>query len=219
MMAVPALRSPLPEAAHRRRASHLVIMAVVLGLPLGGCSFDLGSWGSDDKPKQAAAADKPAADTITPQDINSAKDHATRGQMLAHSGKVDEAQAEFEQALTADPYNIQALYGRGLIYQGRGQHQQAIDDFTAASGLSPQKAEPLVGRATSYLALDKAKQAVSDLDEAVQADPSNVAAWSARGQAYERLGDRAKAAASYNRALALRPNDGSARSGLARTGG
>ena len=217
MMAVPAPRSPLPEAAQRHRAAHLVIMAVVLGLPLGGCSFDLGSWGSDDKPKQAA--DKPAANTITPQDINSAKDHATRGQVLAHSGKVDEAQAEFEQALTADPYNIQALYGRGLIYQGRGQHQQAIDDFTAASGLSPQKAEPLVGRATSYLALDKAKQAATDLDEAVQADPSNVAAWSARGQAYERLGDRAKAAASYTRALALRPNDGSARSGLARTGG
>ncbi|WP_456670819.1 tetratricopeptide repeat protein [Bradyrhizobium sp. USDA 3240] len=197
-MAVPAPRSPLPESAHRRRAAHFVIMAVVLGLPLGGCSFDLGSWGSDDKPKQAAAADKPAA---------------------VHSGKVDEAQAEFEQALTADPYNIQALYGRGLIYQGRGQHQQAIDDFTAASGLSPQKAEPLIGRAASYLALDKAKQAASDLDEAVQADPSNVAAWSARGQAYERLGDKAKAAASYNRALALRPNDGSARSGLARTGG
>lgn len=223
-MAASALR-PLPPGpvhpgtAHRRRASQLIIVAVALGLPLGGCSFGLGSWGSNDKPKPAATADKPAADKITPQDINSAKDHATRGQMLAHSGKLDEAQAEFEQALTTDPYNIQALYGRGLIYQGRGQHQQAIDDFTAASGLSPQKAEPLVSRATSYLALDKANQAVADLDEAVQADPNNVAAWSARGQAYERLGDKAKAAVSYNRALALRPRDETARSGLARTGG
>lgn len=220
MMAVPAPCSLLAEPAHRRRAPQLIVVAVVLGLPLGGCSFDLGSWGSEDKPKPAAtAADKPAADTITSQDINSAKDHATRGQVLAHTGKPDDALAEFEQALTTDPYNIQALYGRGLIYQGRGQHQQAIDDFTAASGLSPQKAEPLIGRATSYLALDKAKQAASDLDEAVLADPNNVAAWSARGQAYERLGDKAKAAASYNRALALRPNDGNARSGLARTGG
>jgi Tfp pilus assembly protein PilF len=218
-MAAPA-PGPLPlKPAYRRRASQLVVVAMVLGLPLGGCSFDLGSWGSDGKPKPAATADKPAADTITPQDINSAKDHTTRGQILAHSGKFDEALAEFEQALTADPYNIQALYGRALIYQGRGQHQQAIDDFTAASGLSPQKAEPLVGRATSYLALDKAKQAATDLDEAVQTDPNNVAAWSARGQAYERLGDKSKAAASYNRALTLRPRDENARSGLARTGG
>ncbi|MCC8983999.1 tetratricopeptide repeat protein [Bradyrhizobium acaciae] len=219
MKVAPAPRPPFLEPAHRRRAQQLVIVAMVFGLPLGGCSFDLGSWGSDDKPKPAVTADKPAADAITPQDINSARDHATRGQVLVHSGKLDEALAEFEQALTTDPYNIQALYGRGLIYQGRGQHQQAIDDFTAASGLSPQKAEPLVGRATSYLALDKARQAATDLDEAVQADPNNVAAWSARGQAYERLGDKAKAAASYNRALALRPSDGNARSGLARTGG
>jgi len=216
------MADPAPSSrfgpAYRRRAPHVIVIAVVLSLPLGGCSFDLGSWGSDDKPKAPAIVEKPA-DTITAQDIGSARDHATRGQVLVRSGKTDEAQAEFDQALATDPYNIQALYGRGLIYQGRGQHQQAIEDFTAASGLSPQKVEPLVGRATSYLALDKAREAATDLDEAVQADPNSVAAWSARGQAYERLGDKAKAAASYNRALALRPKDESARSGLARTGG
>ena len=219
MMVTPAPRSRFGPA-YRHGVSQVAVVAVVLALPLAGCSFDLGSWGSDDKSKPAAAApvEKPA-DTITAQDISSAKDRATRGQVLAHSGKTDEALAEFDQALAADPYNIQALYGRGLIYQGRGQHQQAIDDFTAASGLSPQKVEPLLGRATSYLALDKAKEAATDLDEAVQADPNSVAAWTARGQAYERLGDKAKAAASYNRALALRPKDESARSGLARTGG
>ncbi|VIO66053.1 Beta-barrel assembly-enhancing protease [Bradyrhizobium ivorense] len=217
-MAVPAPR-PRLGPAYRRHASRLVILAGALGLTLGGCSFDLGSWGSDDKPKTSApVADKPA-DTITSQDISSAKDQAARGQDLARAGKTDEALAAFDQALTSDPYNIQALYGRGVIYQGRGQHQQAVEDFTAASGLSPQKAEPLIGRATSYLALDKAREAAADLDEAVQASPNNVAAWSARGQAYERLGDKAKAAASYNRALALRPRDESARSGLARVGG
>ena len=216
-MAVPAPR-PRSGPARRPRASQLIALAVVLGLPLGGCSFDLGSWGSDDKSKPSATAEKPA-DTITAQNISDAKDHATRGQTLAQSGKTDEALAEFEQALAADPYNVQALYGRGLIYQGQGQHQQAIDDFTAASGLSPQKAAPLLGRATSYLALDKAKQAAADVDEAVQADPNNPAAWSVRGQVYERLGEKSKAAASYNHALALRPRDETARSGLARTGG
>ncbi|MBR0800216.1 tetratricopeptide repeat protein [Bradyrhizobium jicamae] len=218
-MAAPASPSRFGPADRRHRVRQLAVVAVVLALPLGGCSFDLGSWGgSDDKPKPAAAAEKPA-DTITAQNISDARDHATRGQVLARSGKADEALAEFDQALAADPYNVQALYGRGLIYQGQGQHQQAIEDFTAANGLSPQKVEPLLGRATSYLALDKAREAASDLDEAVQADPNSGAAWSARGQAYERLGDKAKAATSYNRALALRPRDEVARSGLARTGG
>lgn len=217
-MAGPAF--PPSHANIRSRRSTAAWLAIAFGLPLAGCSFDLGSWGSDNKPKQQPmVAEKPASDIITPQNISDARGHATRGQVLVHSGKTEEALSEFDQALATDPYNIQALYGRALIYQAQGQHQQAIDDFTSASGLSPQKVEPLIGRAISYLALDKAKEAASDLDEAVQTDPNSGAAWSARGQAYERLGDKAKAAASYNRALALRPKDEAARSGLARTGG
>ena len=135
------------------------------------------------------------------------------------SGKNDEALAEFDTALALDPYNAQALYGRGLIYQSQNQHQQAIEDFTTANGLAPQRVEPLLGRATSYLAVDKAKEAAADLDEAVQADPNSAQAWTTRGQAYERLGDKAKATASYGRAVALRPKDDAARTGLARTGG
>jgi tetratricopeptide (TPR) repeat protein len=215
-MAVPA--PPLLSGVFylRRTAASVILFAVVLGLPLGGCSFDLGTWGSDDKPKPVA--EKPTG-TISPQNVSDAKDHATRGQMLVRSGKAEEALAEYDSALALDPYNTQALYGRGLIYQGQNQHQQAVEDFTAANGLAPQRVEPLLGRATSYLALDKAKEAAADLDEAVQAEPNSAAAWSTRGQAYERLGDKAKAAASYSRAIALRPKDEAARSGLARTGG
>ena len=215
-----SFRSPHPSPEFRvwavspRRA---VWLAVALGIPLAGCSFDLGSWGSDnDKPK--AAAEKPA-DPISSQNLSDAKGHATRGQVLARSGKNAEALAEFDTALALDPYNTQALYGRGLIYQSKNQHQQAIEDFTAANGLAPQSVEPLLGRATSYLAVDKAKEAAADLDEAVQADPNSAQAWTTRGQAYERLGDKAKATASYGRAVALRPKDDAARTGLARTGG
>jgi Flp pilus assembly protein TadD len=172
--------------ASRFTAVPIALLAIVLTLPLGGCSFDLGSWGSDKERPQA---------------------------------KTEEALAEFDRALTLDPYNVQALYGRGLIYQADKHHEQAIADFTAANGLTPQRVEPLLARATSYLAIDKTKEAASDLDEAVQADPNSAQAWSARGVTYERLGDKAKAFASYSRALALRPRDEAARSGLSRTGG
>ena len=74
-----------------------------------------------------------------------------------------------------NPHNAQALYNRGLLYQGEKQHEQAIDDFTAANGLTPQRPEPLLARAISYLALDKVKEAAADLDEAVQDDPQNAA--------------------------------------------
>jgi Tfp pilus assembly protein PilF len=181
-----------------------VLLAMALGVLSAGCSFDLGSWGSEtEKPKQESA-DQPTG-SVSAQNISDAKQHAARGQELARSFKTEQALLEFDQALALDPYNTQALLGRGLIYQRRNQHEQAIEDFTAASGLTPQRAEPLLARANSFLALEKVKQAAADLDEAVQADPSNAHAWAARAQAYERLGDKTKAAASYSRAVALRP--------------
>ena len=203
--------------ASRVTALPIGLLAIVLTLPLGGCSFDLGSWGAD-KEKAQAVEQNPTG-SISGQSVTDAQGHAARGQTFAKSGKAEEALAEFDRALSLDPYNVQALYGRGLIYQAGNQHEQAIADFTSANGLNPQRIEPLMARATSYLAIDKAKEAASDLDEAVQADSSSAQAWTARGAAYERLGDKAKAFTSYSRALALRPRDEAARSGLARNGG
>jgi len=215
---------PAPKSFYRASRSSrpppptAFLLAIALGMPLAGCSFDLGSWGSDhDKPKPLAS-DKPTG-SVSSQNISDAKDHAARGQALAKSSKTEEALAEFDTALALDPYNTQALMGRGLVYQGQYRHQQAIEDFTAANGLAPQRVEPLLARATSFLAIDKAKEATADLDEAVQADPNSALAWTVRGEAYEKLGDKAKAAASYGRAVALRPRDDAARTGLARTGG
>jgi tetratricopeptide (TPR) repeat protein len=212
-----AIRHMAIAASFSRAARRSAALVALLATPLGGCSFDLGSWGADSQ-KPQPVAQKPT-DDIGARSVSDSKGYATRGQVLAKSGKNEEALAEFDRALALDPYNVQALYGRGLIYQADKQYPQAIEDFTAANGLTPQKVEPLLGRATSYLALDKAKEAAVDLDEAVQADPNSAPAWSARGQAYERLGDKAKANASYGRAIALRPKDEAARSGLARTGG
>src|SRR6266481_4534205 len=205
-MAIPApLAASGVSRCRRRAAAPLVLLAIGLAIPLAGCSFDLGSWGSDsEKPKPVAQ--KPT-DDISARSVSDSQGYTTRGQVLAKSGKTEDALAEFDRALALDPYNAQAHYGRGLIYQGQNQHQQATEDFTAANGLTPQKVEPLLARATSYLALDKTKEAASDLDEAVQADPLNAQAWAARGQAYERLGDKAKAAASYGRAIVLHPKD------------
>jgi len=211
---------PLSGVSRRQRPAPVpgIWIAIMCALPLCGCSFDLGSWGSDKEKPQQEAETKPA-DNISARSVSDAQGYAAHGQVLAKSGNNEAALAEFERALALDPYNVRALYGRGLIRQAEKEHQQAIEDFTAANGLSPQKAEPLLARANSYFALDKAKEAVADLDEAVQADANSALAWSSRGAAYERLGDKANASASYSRALALRPRDESARSGLARTGG
>jgi tetratricopeptide (TPR) repeat protein len=202
---------PVPyflSGASRFRRSRSAPIALI-AIALCGCSINLGSLSSEpdhDAPKAAPAG-------------TDAQAHATHGEALARSGKTDEALAEFDQAIALNPHNAEALYNRGLLYQGEKQHQLAVDDFTAANGLTPQRAEPLLGRAISYLALDRAKDAAADLDEAAQDDPQNPQIWITRGLAYERLGDKTKAAGSYNRAIAIRPKDDAARTGFARVGG
>ena len=94
---------------------------------------------------QSRISEAPKASSAPPG--NDAQADNMRGEALAQSGKTDEALAEFNQAIALDPNNAEALYNRGLLYQGEKQHQLAIDDFTAANGLTPQQAEPLLGRA------------------------------------------------------------------------
>jgi tetratricopeptide (TPR) repeat protein len=185
---------------------------ILVTVALCGCSINLGSLSSEPDSLAPKAVPSPAS----AGDAQTATAHA---QALQRSGKTEEARAEFDRAIALDPYNVQALYNRGLLYQGEKQHQAAIDDFTAANGLTPQRAEPLLARAVSYLALDKVAEAAADLNEAAQADPQNGQIWTTRGIAYERLGDKAKAAAYYSRAIAIHPRDEAARSGLARVGG
>src|SRR3954451_6429127 len=107
--------------ASRFTAVPIALLAIVLTLPLGGCSFDLGSWGSD-KERPQAAEQKPTGTISGPASAGDAQGYAARGQALAKSGKTEEALAEFDRALTLDPYNVQALYGRGLIYQAAYHH-------------------------------------------------------------------------------------------------
>jgi Tfp pilus assembly protein PilF len=188
------------------------VPVALVAFALGGCSFNLGSLSPElDREAPRAAPGEGS--------VKEAQTHTARGQALLQAGKTEEALAEFDHAIAFDPHNAQALYGRGMIYQGEKQHQSAIDDFTVANGLMPQRAEPLWARAVSYLAMDKVKEAAADLDEAVEADPQNGQIWTTRGLAYERLGDKTKAADCFARALGLRPRDEAARTGLARVGG
>jgi tetratricopeptide (TPR) repeat protein len=211
---------PEPGLARLRQIWRQPLTLTLMGIALCGCSFDLGSMTPEkDKPQEAAKAAAAPDSAVSAGNVTEAQDHTAKAQALAKSGETASALDEFNRAVALDPYNAQALYGRGLVYQANNEHDFAIADFGAASGLNPQKAEPLLGRAVSYLAIGKVKEAAGDLDEASEADPHNAQVWTIRGQAYERLGDKIKAAASYNKAVALRPRDDAARSGLARVGG
>ena len=83
-----------------------------------GCSFDLGSWGSDsEKPKQVAQ--KPTED-ISARSVTDAQGYNVSAQVLAKSGKNEQALAEFGRALALDPYNARSLSLSLLLQHHRG---------------------------------------------------------------------------------------------------
>src|SRR5216684_2270020 len=175
-MAIPG--SPASSGALRLSPRGFAPLAVAIAIALCGCSINLGSLSPE--------PEAPAKRAPTERNVGDARAATTRGQALARSGRTEEALAEFDKAITLDPHHAEALYSRGLLYQGERRHRLAIDDFTSANGLTPQRAEPLLGRAISYLALDKTKEAAS-YGRAIGIRPKDEAAQSG----FARVGGKA----------------------------
>ena len=89
------------------------LLAAVLSFPLGGCSFDLGSWGSD---KPQAAEQKPTG-TI--------------------GGKTKEAVSDLDEAVQADPNSASAWSARGAVYERLGDKAKAFTSYGRALALRP----------------------------------------------------------------------------------
>src|SRR5665647_1227875 len=79
-----------------QRASVAVLLAAIA---LGGCSFDLGSFSSTSDREEPKPAPAGAA-------VAQAQVYATHGQVLAKSGKPEEALAEFNHAIELDPNTV-----------------------------------------------------------------------------------------------------------------
>ena len=83
----------------------------------------------------AAAADYDRAEKLGPALPGV---HLGRGKMLLAMARFDEAQAELDKFLAAQPENVDALVTRGRIKARRAQPVAAAADFARAIELSPQ---------------------------------------------------------------------------------
>ena len=111
---------PVPHAFSGASRLGPRAFTVVALIALCGCSINLGSL-SPELDKDPAP--KPAP---TETSTGDAQADTARGQALARSGKTEEALAEFDKAIALDPHYAEALYDRGLLYQGEKRHQLAV---------------------------------------------------------------------------------------------
>lgn len=136
------------------------------------------------------------------------------GYVSKHNGELEQAVAEFTEALRRDPEVVTAYTNRGFVLNDLHQPAKAAADFEQAIKREPKNSEAHMGLAFADLNLHHWRDAVrqTQLAEAVAGDSELI--HTIRATAYGGEGMLTKAAAEYRAAIKFDPVDGTLHLGL-----
>ncbi len=169
-----------PQAKHEGKKAHPVILeclqndpsplvraaaAGVMGDNLDRSSFAalLGAIGDDYRLVRIRAA---AALANIPAEIVP----------VAARSNLDQAVAEFEEAMQVRPDDSASHHNLGNFHMGRRQFSKAVEAFERSSLLDPRSIQPLVNASLAHSALGKNQKAEAVLRHALVIEPDNAAA-------------------------------------------
>ena len=146
--------------------------------------------------------------------------HNNEGVIFKERGKLPQAIAAFEKALTVDPNLASAEWNLSDVLYAMGQDLDRSDSLLvhAFGGGMPDGARYLIGRAIAYQRNGDAARSLRLMDAAVAANGRDPELWLFRGRYRIESGDCRGAVQDFDRALALAPDNASAfgASGVAR---
>lgn len=154
-----------------------------------------------------------AARTLGQARPNYARVHNRTGTELLKQGKLAEAVAAFQQALSADPTHAGAHNNLGVTYERMGA-EGAQAEFEKAIELQPDFTPARFNRARTLMREGQVEPAVTELQQTIQIDPDHVGALNMLGMALGRQQQFTEAQACLERAVRLDPNHAEARSNL-----
>jgi len=135
------------------------------------------SW-QEDAQKCAEAGDWPAAMGIVdreaaraPQDMDV---RAWRARILLWSGKLAEAEVEYQQILSIMPNDPDNWAGLAAVYLREGRTSEALQALNRAEELDPKRADIRAGRGRALRALGAKNEAKREFSRAVELDPTNA---------------------------------------------
>ena len=174
--------------------------------------------------EKSTVASPPPAPSTTPVDEAVPAEALAQfeaGVVLQEIGHLEEAIAEYDEAIRLNSRYALAYNNRGKAYFGSGEHERAIQDMDEAIRLDPELAMAYSNRGGVYSALGHHERAVKDLDESIRLDPLLSEAYVNRGAAYFGQGQHERAIRDLDEAIRLDPglamayvNRGSAYGGL-----
>jgi Flp pilus assembly protein TadD len=116
--------------------------------------------------------------------------------------------ARAQQALAADPRNVDRIIDLGLAQSGARQYREAIQTFTRGLAIAPNNAVLYRWRGHRYLSVRELDRATNDLTHGASLDSTIYGIWYHLGIVRYVRGDFTGAAAAFARAQSRAPDAG-----------
>lgn len=123
----------------------------------------------------------------------------------ARTGEPHEVEAEFRKELAKDPDSPLALFGLGVHWQERSEHDKAIENFQKAIKSRPDSLPIMRKLAESYQLKGMDKAAADILEKVSRADNRDKASLFLLAKSYQNMEEHTKAIRIFERLLLLNP--------------
>jgi tetratricopeptide (TPR) repeat protein len=130
--------------------------------------------------------------------------HLDLGDLLRLRGKLDEAAAQYRQALAIAPDNVETLNNLGNVLAMKGQEAAAMAQYQKALAIRPGFADTHVNLG-NLLMPGRLDEAIAEYRKALAIAPDSVEILNNLGKALAMKGEDAAAIAQYQKALAIQP--------------
>jgi tetratricopeptide (TPR) repeat protein len=141
-----------------------------------------------------------------PEDSSDSRFFIYRASLLLHVGRIDEANADIEQALRLDPKDTHALALQSIIAVVHNEKEKALSLAKTAVEIDPQSASALIALSYAQQSNFDLEGALQSLKEAVDARPQNALAWSRLAELWLSFDELDNALEAAQRAAALDEN-------------
>lgn len=129
--------------------------------------------------------------------------YSYRGLARQAKGNLDQAIADYTEAIRIDPKLAAAYNNRGWALNEKQEPDRAIADFDQAIRLDPKMAYAYNNRGNSHRARKDLDRAIADYTEAVRLDPRYAHAFNNRGNVYRDKKEVDRAIADYTEAIRI----------------
>jgi tetratricopeptide (TPR) repeat protein len=133
--------------------------------------------------------------------------YVNRGIAFMDTGRLEQALADFNRAISMNATDHLALYNRGLLFAKLNLVAQAISDYNAALLAKPSYYEVYNNRGILYERLGRFNEAMADYNEAIALNPAYHKAYINRAVMFDRAGQVDRALTDLTQAISLNPYD------------